>query len=245
MTSVARSAVLVIAIGLGWCAVGVIAGAAAKPLSGVVRNVMDRSPVTATEVRIDVDHFDTTTDSGSFAIPWSPPLAAGYPFTFNVKEWVVVDPCVLAPGRTYLPAPEAEAISITAVRRGDIAAIRRVIGCVIEQNAARFKPTASGAKPSNSPTSRTRGSLFEHRGDLTADPTLNTPVFRALRFTLPPLALRARGTVDGGQPPAGDGDVIAEQAAQLGLTRDQLATAIDAWSAEVEDPYYRGLAAFN
>src|SRR6476646_7460901 len=76
-----------------------------KSLSGLVKNATDGAPVTATEVRIDAGHFDTTTDSGGFAIPWSPPLKAGHVFTFQVKGWMVVDPCVMAPGRLYLPDP--------------------------------------------------------------------------------------------------------------------------------------------
>ena len=96
MASLNRPAAVLVAgaIVLGWSVTAAILGAAAKSVSGLVRSLTDRSPVTATEVRIDAGHFDTTTDSGSFAIAWSPPLRAGFPVTFSVKGWVVVDPCV-------------------------------------------------------------------------------------------------------------------------------------------------------
>src|SRR5436190_6704667 len=65
MASVSRPTAVIVfgTIVLGSVTAPVV-GAAAKSVSGVVRSLTDRSPVTATEVRIDAGHFDTTTDSG-------------------------------------------------------------------------------------------------------------------------------------------------------------------------------------
>ena len=119
-----------------------------------------------------------------------------------------------------------------------------VVGCIIEQHASQFKGGAARAKASMSATPR-RGFRFEHGGTIAADQTRAMRVLRSVRFTLQSPALRASQPVDDGQAPAGDDEVFAEQAAQFGLTPVQLAIAIEAWSAAVEDPYGRGLAALN
>ena len=246
MASLNRPAAVLVAgaIVLGWSVTAAILGAAAKSVSGLVRSLTHRSPVTATEVRIDAGHFDTTTDSGSFAIAWSPPLRAGFPVTFSVKGWVVVIRAYFSQGAPTYRILKAEQISIAAVRQGDVAAMSNVVGCIIEQHASQFKGGAARAKASMSATPR-RGFRFEHGGTIAADQTRAMRVFRSVRFTLQSPALRASQPVDDGRAPAGDDEVFAEQAAQFGLTPVQLAIAIEAWSAAVEDPYGRGLAALN
>jgi len=106
-------------VAAGVCAlVLALAGAAnaqTPQISRVLRTAED-TPVPRTEVRIDGAGANATTDSGEFGFPLSPPLKVGFPATFHVMGWVVIDPCILARGRMYLPDPQAETISIKILR---------------------------------------------------------------------------------------------------------------------------------
>jgi uncharacterized protein YkwD len=105
--------------------------------------------VARTEVRIDGAGADVTTDSGEFVFPLVPPLRVGFPATFRVTGWVVIDPCVLARGRMYLPDPDAETISIRVVRSNDKRLLSgRSLGCVIDEGASRFEPQSPSPRPS-------------------------------------------------------------------------------------------------
>ncbi len=121
-----------------------------RSISGAVRTA-DDAPVARTEVSVDGGGANVTTDSGGFAFPLAPPLRVGFPATFRVAGWVVIDPCVLARGRTYLPDPDAETISIRVLRPRD----RRLLsgssmGCIVEERVSRFEPRSAPAGPHHS-----------------------------------------------------------------------------------------------
>jgi len=118
-----------------------------RSVSGGVRTA-DDAPVARTEVRIDGAGANVTTDSGEFVFPLAPPLRVGFPATFRVTGWVVIDPCVLARGRMYLPDPDAETISIRVVRSNDKRLLSgRSLGCVLEEGASRFEPQSASPRP--------------------------------------------------------------------------------------------------
>ncbi len=121
-----------------------------RSIAGGVRTA-DDAPVARTEVRIDGAGANVTTDSGEFTFPLAPPLRVGFPATFRVLSWVVIDPCVLARGRMYLPDPEAETISIRVVRPKDKRLLSgRSLGCVIEEGASQFEPQSPSPRPGQS-----------------------------------------------------------------------------------------------
>jgi len=125
--------------------------------------------VARTEVRIDGAGANVTTDSGEFVFPLAPPLRVGFPATFRVTGWVVIDPCVLARGRIYLPDPDAETISIRVVRSNDKRLLSgRSLRCVIEEDASRFEPQSPSPKPDHGWLRRERTPAlaeFGGRGD--------------------------------------------------------------------------------
>lgn len=131
-----------------------------RSVSGGVRTA-DDAPVARTEVRIDGAGANVTTDSGGFAFPLAPPLRVGFPATFRVSGWVVIDPCVLARGRMYLPDPDAETISIRVVRPHDRRLLSsRSLGCVIEEGASRFEPLSPSPRPGQSSLWHERAPAF-------------------------------------------------------------------------------------
>jgi hypothetical protein len=120
-------------------------------ISGAVLDGNDQG-VAQTEVRIVGGGSDLTTRSGAFRFPLRPPLKVGFPVTFQVLGWAITDPCNLARGRTYLPDPDAENITLKVLRPGDSRLQSgRSIGCLVEQQASHFeaKP-ASGRSPRSS-----------------------------------------------------------------------------------------------
>ncbi len=109
-----------------------------KYVYGAVRSVEDQA-LAHKEIVIEGFGKDITTDSGVFKFPLQPPLKIGYPVTFHISGWVIIDPCVLARGRTYLPNPEAEQISIKAVRLNDRKVLlANSLQCIIEEQISDF-----------------------------------------------------------------------------------------------------------
>jgi uncharacterized protein YkwD len=125
-----------------------VPGPSTKSVNGTVRKQDRDVAVTRTEIRVDHGGSTLTTDSGDFAFPLSPPLKVGFPATFRVTGWVIIDPCVLARGRMYLPDPEAESVAIKVLRPGDKRLLSgRSVGCLLEESASRFEPSSSSTEP--------------------------------------------------------------------------------------------------
>ena len=109
-----------------------------RHISGSVHGP-DDSPVARTEVSIEGSGVQLTTDSGEFQFPLVPPLKVGFPATFHVNSWVIIDPCILQRGRTYLPDPDAETIKLKVLPRGDRRLLSgSALSCVIEDRSSRF-----------------------------------------------------------------------------------------------------------
>jgi hypothetical protein len=140
------------------CALLVALSAVAAPQTRSIAGgvlTADEAPVARTEVRIAGDGANVTADSGEFAFPLVPPLKVGFPATFRVTGWVVIDPCVLARGRMYLPDPDAETISVRVVQPHDKRLLSaRSLGCVIEEGASRFEPQSPSGQSHLGPSTR-------------------------------------------------------------------------------------------
>ena len=112
----------------------------ARFISGTVYWVDNSQPIARAEIHIDGAGSNTASDSGEFRFPLRPPLRVGFPATFSVRNWEIVDPCNLRRGRTYLPDPDAESIRLTVLAPGD----RRLLTgasaeCVVIERASRFE----------------------------------------------------------------------------------------------------------
>jgi hypothetical protein len=84
---------------------------------------------------VDIDGIDVgvATDKGAFSFD-VPPFKVGFPYTFHVAGWVILDPCVLARGRLYLPDPDAEKVTLKVARPGDKSLLSaNSIGCLVEE----------------------------------------------------------------------------------------------------------------
>jgi len=221
-----------------------------RSISGFVQEV-EGLRVKHVEVRIDGDGANVTTDSGEFAIPFSGNLKVGYPAVFHVTDWVILQPCELKCGRTYLRAPEAEPIEILVLRRGDrrlISARRElsILGCLIEEEAAKFRPrTRPGGGPLSSLSDREDTVLAER---ITRKPfqSVTAPANVIDIVYYPPTSQTSSEA-----PSKGADDYaleareqfLANQAAALGFSVEELKSALASWSRSVQNPYQKGLAA--
>jgi hypothetical protein len=114
-------------------------------IAGSVHRPDDDSPVVRTELSIEGAGPQRTTDTGEFRFPLLPPLKVGFPATFHVRSWVIIDPCVHERGRTYLPDPEAETIAIKVLPPGDRGLLSGdSLRCIIEEKASQFTPPKPG-----------------------------------------------------------------------------------------------------
>ncbi len=115
--------------------------AATVDFAGVVRS-MDGLAVVQEQIHIDTGGTYRTSDSGEFTIPASEGLKVGAEVVFHVSHWVVLRPCELQNGRTYLPA-QGRPIQMKVLRPGDprlksIVPVESALGCTIEEAAAQF-----------------------------------------------------------------------------------------------------------
>jgi hypothetical protein len=105
-------------------------------------------PVPHAEVSLDQGGKTTASDSGEFRVDLGPQQKPGFPATFHVKNWVIVDPYVLARGRTYLPDPAAEPMSIRVLPLKDPGLVSdAAIRNMLLEKFARF-PDVPGATSS-------------------------------------------------------------------------------------------------
>ena len=96
-----------------------------------------------------------TSDSGEFALAMAGNLHVGMAAVFHVKDWVILKPCELKSGRTYLRDPSAEPIEFLVLAPGDprlksAKANVSIIGCLLEEEASQFAPKP---KPAGGPRS--------------------------------------------------------------------------------------------
>lgn len=237
----------------GLCAILVSVPLAGKPqtrhISGSVHDGNDQG-VAQTEVRIDGAGADTTTDSGEFKFPFLPPLKVGFAVTFRVKGWVIIDPCMRARGRIYLPDPDAETVSITVLRPGDRGLLSgHSIGCIVEEEATHFEAKPASAQSPRSSLQDEMVPTFAGRGEpeapgvRTSSPGTARIVAAAYRMDFFPSPSATLSPPGSEKTPPEASSFLASQAKELGFTAEQLTAAMDQWARTTEDVYQKGLAA--
>ncbi len=220
-------------------------------IAGIVHQV-EGSPVSHAEVSVEGAGTTVTSDSGQFALAMGANLRVGMAAVFHVKDWVVLKPCELRNGRTYLRDPAAEPIEFFVLRRGDprLRAVNTswsIIGCVVVEEASQFanKPKSDGGPRGsldNIPSQQLHSTYFEASSIPRGEASHSLLVEASYH---PPLLQnqyqrRSRSQLSGG---LGQDDFLAAKAKELGFSVEELESAIDAWSVSVQDLYQKGLAA--
>jgi tetratricopeptide (TPR) repeat protein len=236
----------------------VAAGQQKPSILGVVHKV-GGLPVSHAEVRIEGAGTSETSDSGEFALLMTANLHVGMAAVFHVMNWIILKPCELKSGRTYLRDPSAEPIELIVLARGDARlksakANVSIIGCLIEEQASDFapKPKSEGAPRSALPTKH--GPVFPIRTEksyaeagVKAGP--HAPSYQLVEALYHYSASRALSEPETEKPKdavdAANDEFLARKAKELGFTVEELKSAINDWAKSVEDPYEKGLAALH
>jgi tetratricopeptide (TPR) repeat protein len=233
-----------------FCARG--SGQQVSSISGVVHKP-GGIPVSHAEVRIEGGGAALTTDSGEFGLLMTANLHVGMAAVFHVKNWVILKPCELKNGRTYLRDPRAEPIEFLVLALGDTRlksakASLSIIGCLLEEEASQFseKPKPGGGPRSsllNEQLPISEGRVEnESRG---ADEKPYSGARGYLRKAeYHPLAFQ-HPSVPNEAAEATSEELLARRAKELGFSVEELKSAIDVWAKTVEDPYEKGLAALH
>ena len=210
-------------------------------------------------VRIEGAGTTSTTDSGEFTFPFTGALKVGYPATFHVTNWVIVKPCELKNGRTYLHDPVAEPIELLVLPPHDprllsVAESGSLIDCIIEEEASQIAPKspATAGPRSASPTGE-HSPLPEpapphtiRSGMETNSHILGPHLVEAAYRPMPD-----QDSVAPASPKPADADIpnrdafLAAKAAELGVSTAELKSAIGIWKRSVESLYEKGLAALD
>lgn len=234
----------------------VVAAPETPPFRGVVRTV-DNDPVKREEVQIEGVSKYVTGDSGEFAFPPSPLLAVESEVVFHVTNWVVVHPCELRNGRTFLPPP-SRLIQLKVLRPGDprlksVASTECILDCLIEEEASHLAPKRGEAGgPSawlpelETPRLAGGGKSAPAAPDLEAHQRSPFRVVKAVYRVAPDLnpPERSPGEI-ARSAPLDENRFLERKAKELGFTLAELTLAIDEWAKSVEDPYQKGLAALH
>src|SRR5258708_30475478 len=136
----------------------------ADSISGMVHK-LGGIPVSHVEVRIEGAGATLTSDSGEFLLAMTPNLHVGMAAVFHVKDWVVIKPCELKSGRTYLRDPSEEPIEFFVLARGDPSlksakTNASIIGCLLEEKASEFAPRSKAVWGPRVPLLQGRHPLF-------------------------------------------------------------------------------------
>src|SRR5579872_4840633 len=210
-----------------------------KPsISGIVHQV-EGMPVSHAAVSVEGAGATVTSDSGEFALPMTSNLKVGMAAVFHVTNWIIVKPCELRNGRTYLRDPAAEPIEFFVLRRGDprlrsVNTALSIIGCVIEEEASQFarKPKSTGGRSSLrksdpiyfQPTSF--GSKIKLHG--------NSPFLLDLSYKETPTNQFPLTSESEESEASGRDDFLALKAKELGFSVEELESAIATWSKSVQ-----------
>src|SRR5579864_691846 len=245
-----------------------ISGQQPLPIYGKVLRP-GKTPVVGAEVRIEKGGATHTGNSGEFELPMPPSLHVGLASVFTITHYVVLSPCELQRGRTYLRDPSMDPIEFLVLPQGDSRlkassllagakadpVIRILLKCVIEEDqASEFaeKPKAGG-KPRSSLPDEQNSPLPAQTGK---DPTLAglKPVPREQRSYLVAAAYYPSAVQSASEPSSeklpkpvdtARDEFLAKKAKELGLSVEELKTAMKVWTESAEDPYEKGLAALK
>lgn len=230
-------------------------------ISGVVLRV-GGLPVPQVEVRIEGAGAALSSDSGEFVLPMTPNLHVGMAAVFHVKEWVILKPCENKMGRAYLRDPSAEPIELLVLPLNDpklksprTQQAMKMIECLLVEEASRFPQKPSSATAPRTSLLQQPHPISEDVDDrkyLAAHPEPHLCAkhcyFIAAAFQSPTSGEDSRVPAATGPTNTGDqvkDEFLDQKARELGLSGDELRSAIEEWGKSVEDPYQKGLAAFH
>jgi tetratricopeptide (TPR) repeat protein len=234
-----------------------------------MRKGIGERPVRQTIVRVRNGGGDKTTDSGEFTIALPDKFKVGFPITFEVDQWIIMDPFVNDRGRTYLPNPEAETISIKVVRKGDklllsAPSIQKLVEK--KQSTLELQPfvkggpvsSLSGSEPPVSADdsrkflayARSTMAVRRHQHGGQGAGLLNSPILAVIVGTayssmIPVNLSDVHAPELNADPESGPADFLSKEASELGFTVQELEAAINEWTRTAKDPYARGLSALN
>jgi predicted negative regulator of RcsB-dependent stress response len=210
-------------------------GAGQQPVSfsGAVRRVGGNELAHA-KVRVEGAGEYETSDSGEFTFS-SNNLKVGFAVVFHVRDWVITRPCELQNGRTWLHDPAEGIIPIFVLRPGDprlkaVQSVGSIIGCLIEEEAAQFKPQSQsfGGSPASVPL----------------DSSASYHVLDAAYY---PGRSQSRADAPSQKPneilDASRDEFLTKKAKELGFSVRELQSAIGVWTKSAENLYDKGLAA--
>ncbi|HEY4932936.1 MAG TPA: tetratricopeptide repeat protein [Terriglobales bacterium] len=233
-----------------------VSGQQTPSILGVVHKV-GGLPVSHVEVRIEGAGAAETKDSGEFALPMTANLHVGMAAVFHVKDWIILKPCELKSGRAYLRDPSAEPMELLVLARGDprLTSAKRdvsIIGCLLEEEASQFTPKPKSAGGPRSALPKDSDPVFPREAEtiyaeavLKSPPT--TPGYHLLQAAYRPPAPQGPSAPPTEKPSdaadAARDEFLATKAKELGLSVEELKSAINSWGKSVEDPYDKGLAA--
>lgn len=206
-------------------------------------------------VRIEGAGSTSTADSGEFSFPFTGALKVGYPATFHVTNWVIVKPCELKNGRTYLHDPVAEPIEILVLPPHDpwllsVAESGSLIDCIIEEEASQIAPKSPTNAGPRSSSPREGHSPFQEparlntiRSGMEANSDNMSPHLFKAAYRQDPVAPASPKPTDAEVP--NRERFLAAKAGELGVSTAELKSAIGIWKSTVESLYEKGLAALD
>jgi len=216
-------------------------------LDGVVKTADSaRKEVANTIVGIHNGPEGRTKDHGDFKLKNLPAIfTPGFPATFYVTGWIIESPFVENRGRTYLPRPDVEPITILVRKEGDRAflsgpSVEQMLGQRVfffgplqpDESARVREPRLQDAVLIASGPS----SLYRRRDRTTV------PEGETLSIGPPQLELVSQSSQQQVSNPDWDA-FLATQAKEIGFTVEELRGAIQLWSLDVNTPYQKGLLA--
>lgn len=189
---------------------------------------------------------DTTKDNGDFILTKLPPIfQPGVPATFYVNDWIIDSPYVAERGRTYLPRPDVEFITILVRKEGDRAFLS---GPSVEQMLGQRVFFFGEVHPDESTRVREpklQDAVLIAGGSSSLYPRRDrTTVPGGEAFSIGPPQLELVSQSSQQQASNRDWDAfLAKQAKEIGFTVEELRGAIQLWSRDVQTQYQKGLLA--
>jgi hypothetical protein len=190
----------------------------------------DSHAVGQEEVRIENVGSYLTSNSGEFEFRAPQPPGRDSAVRFRVRNWVIVKPCELINGRTFLPATGT--VDIKVYQLGDNRLIDAAYGallsqCLVEEMASHFEPKRGSAAHS-------QGFMTPHHfgGNQRRDAAIVSVSWQG-----------SFRKVSASELPLGRNDFLAKKSKELGFSAEQLASALEEWAKSPGDSYHRGLGA--
>lgn len=213
---------------------GAVRAADTPPLRASVHDG-DSHAVGQEEVRIENVGSYFTSNSGEFEFRAPQLPGPDSAVRFRVRNWVIVKPCELSNGRTYLPATGSVEIKVYKLADDRLITVAHgalLAKCLVEEMASRFEP-----KPGSAAHSQNWVTPYYSGSEQPARKQLMHGVMRSVSWQGSSREGRAS------EYPLGRIDFIAMKSKSLGFSPEGLASALEEWAKSPGDSYHRGLGA--